>query len=185
VEERKQAFSFGGASSTQQTTTSAAASFSSSSGKMYRAPTLPSTPTRVGAASSAASSGQVRAETSEPEENSSDRVTLADRMQNYQRKASSSKLVDSAAAKQVTFAPGTENNLPNLHSATLDVAALAAELQLHPERVDERDNNNRTPLLASCFAKKWGVAKVLVDHGADVTAKDRVSDDFFRECDHR
>lgn len=65
---------------------------------------------------------------------------------------------------------------PLLH--TLDLASLTAELEQDEEgrraRIEERDNNGRTPLLAACFSKRWEVAKYLVDKGADVTAKDKV-----------
>jgi ankyrin repeat protein len=66
-----------------------------------------------------------------------------------------------------------EDCLLNLHGGTHAEEDIANELNFRPERLDERDSNFRTPLLAACFAKNWALAKYFAERGADVSAKDR------------
>jgi ankyrin repeat protein len=160
---------------------------SSVPGRAHRVPSVPSTSHHSAgspsSASSADSSSMAASEEVKP-------VSLAERMQSYQRKASSSDVFSSSGA----FSPSLNNagsaaspltpneavrrieavdGMPSLHSGLLSFESLDAELEMHPERLNEKDANGRTPLLASCFSKNWDMAKYFVEKGADVTAKDR------------
>jgi hypothetical protein len=78
------------------------------------------------------------------------------------------------AATPVTASATSPTILVALHGNNVDLEAVAKELEQRPERLNERDGNGRTPLLAACFAKKWDVAKYFIARGADVSAKDKV-----------
>lgn len=67
------------------------------------------------------------------------------------------------------------SNTLNLHGGNVTIEILSSELATSSDRLEEKDNNGRTPLLSACFAKKWDVAKYLAEYGADVTAKDKVN----------
>jgi hypothetical protein len=129
--------------------------------------------------------------------------SLAERRQNYQRQASSNNMeattssqVSAPSSSSVRKPPSAQNDtkppvsisttsasiddkadansLPNLHNGTLSMDSIVAELQNRPQRLDERDSNGRTPLLAACFSKKWELAAYFIEKGADVSAKDKV-----------
>lgn len=112
------------------------------------------------------------------------RVSLAERMQSYTRKASSSNVLTSALGEIADKADismpsvGSESanaETLNLHSlSNQSTEQIDAELLARPHRLEEKDSNGRTPLLAACFGRKWDMAKFFVEKGADVTVKDRV-----------
>jgi hypothetical protein len=118
-------------------------------------------------------------------------TSLADRLQSYQQSASpradsgaavKSTSVTSAVRSAATSATApASSGLPSLHAGSLSTAEIDAELLAHPLRLEERDSNGRTPLLAACFSKKWEAAKYFIEKGADVTGKDKVST-LFAAC---
>lgn len=48
------------------------------------------------------------------------------------------------------------------------------ELYLVPERVNETNEGEDTPLTYACWKENWDVAKILIRHGANVNSKDAV-----------
>jgi hypothetical protein len=118
-------------------------------------------------------------------------TSLADRLQSYQQSASpradsgaavkSTSVTSAVSSAATSAAVPASSGLPSLHAGSLSTAEIDAELLAHPLRLEERDSNGRTPLLAACFSKKWEVAKYFIEKGADVTGKDKVST-LFAAC---
>jgi hypothetical protein len=107
--------------------------------------------------------------------------SLADRMQAFQRGSSITSASGVSTATGVPSPkpvltgtpPVSDSGVLSLHAASLTIEQVDAELGVHPDRLNERDSNSRTPLMAACFSKQWELAKHLINKGADVTAKDK------------
>jgi ankyrin repeat protein len=80
-----------------------------------------------------------------------------------------------ASTSVVTTNVDNKDAVVSIHNAAATIEIVSRQLEDHPERLEEKDSNARTPLLAACFAKKWDLAKFLITKGADVTVKDRVT----------
>jgi hypothetical protein len=144
---------------------------STSTGRTYRVPTTPTSAKGSAGPSTPTSHGD---SVSSATDSSSMTATLAQRMQAYEKpvgaaaNASTSPMATSASSAS----PG--DNRLNIHAASISLVALISELASNPDRIDEKDYNGRSPLLAACFGKRWDAARYLIENGADVTIKDKV-----------
>jgi ankyrin repeat protein len=153
IEERKRSFSGGNSSNVASNICSSPSSHSD------RASRAPSSGSLGGIGVIAGSDTENKCLNNSCEAGISQPPSLADR-------AEPQKAVPAASSNGT---PG----LVNIHNGLLALDQLDEEFSLRPERLNERDSNGRTPLLASCFSKNWSLAKYFVDKGADVSAKDR------------
>ncbi len=62
----------------------------------------------------------------------------------------------------------------NVHAVQVNMKELVQELKDHPERIEEVSQNGWTPLISACNYGDVEVAKVLLQYGADIHAKDNV-----------
>jgi ankyrin repeat protein len=80
-----------------------------------------------------------------------------------------------ASTSVVTTNADNKDAVVSIHNAAATIEIVSRPQENPPDRLEEKDRNARTPLLAACFAKKWDLAKFLITKGADVTVKDRVT----------
>jgi hypothetical protein len=189
VEERKQAFAGTSAAPVPAPSSATSATTSSAASRSSQAPAVPARPTpsvaavsSIPASTTPASSsnadvkkGATVAESSSNGSGSPVRpITLADRMQAYQRTASATNVLAATDKSTTPSSTASDSGLPNLHNGSMTLNEVATELALRPARLDEKDINGRTPMLAACFAKRWELAKCFIEKGAEVSTKDRV-----------